>query len=186
MYGSLSMRANVFAGQPEYFSAAVTSTSRIANILISQEQSIRANELSAQENIDTRYGSLTYLDNVVQADTDSVIGSSIVIVDGVDVTIEELFEKASGNIEKKSKFNLIKHIDKDYFTLSLNRGTGDIEPKKIKYVMAHKVKKRLYEISYKDKIVTVTEDHSIIVKRDNMFVDVKPSDIIESDELITI
>jgi len=71
MYGSLSMRANVFAGQPEYFSAAVTSTSRIANILISQEQSIRANQLGAQEDIEMRYGSKTYLDNVVQADTDS-------------------------------------------------------------------------------------------------------------------
>ena len=71
LYGSLSMKTNNFAGQAEYFSAAVTSTSRIANILISQEQSIKVSTLSGATNNEMRYGNKTYLDSIVQGDTDS-------------------------------------------------------------------------------------------------------------------
>jgi DNA polymerase elongation subunit (family B) len=79
------MKANVFAGHPEYFSSAITSTSRIANIFIGREQSKFIDSLIGTEAQEEKYGHRTYLDAVVQADTDSVY-----------LTIERLIKKKFG------------------------------------------------------------------------------------------
>jgi len=52
--------------------------------------------------------------------------------------------------------------------------------------MAHKVKKRMFKIKHKDSEVIVTEDHSVIIKRDNKFLDIKPKDILKGDKIIKI
>lgn len=70
-YGSQSMKSNVFAGHPEYFSSAITSTSRIANIFITQEQSKKIDSIVGVEAKEMRYGHHIYMDNCAQADTDS-------------------------------------------------------------------------------------------------------------------
>ena len=70
-YGSQSMKANVFAGHPEYFSSAITSTSRIANIFITQEQSKKIDSIVGKDAKEARYGHKIYMDNCAQADTDS-------------------------------------------------------------------------------------------------------------------
>jgi len=50
--------------------------------------------------------------------------------------------------------------------------------------MAHKVKKRMYKIKHENNEVVVTEDHSVIIKRDNKYIDVKPKNIIKGDKII--
>lgn len=178
------MEANVFAGHPEYFSSAITSTSRIANIYIGQQQSKKIDSLVGNEPKESRYGHKIYMDNIAQADTDSVAGESVINVNGTDIKIEDFFKKTNGNTEKNSKNNYTKHLTDDCYTLSLNKETGNIENKKIKYVMAHKVKKRMYKIKSEGQEVTVTEDHSVIIKRSKTYMDIKPNDIKKGDKIL--
>jgi hypothetical protein len=186
-YGSLSMPATVFAGDKEYFSGAVTSSSRIANLIAGQANNRKINEICGLEAKDVQYGELSYQDHTPQIDTDSVTGDSEVYVNGEKIKIEDFYEKANGKIERRDTNNYIKHInDIDYLTLSLNKEKNILENKKIKYIMAHKVKKRMFKIKHKDSEVIVTEDHSIIVKRNNRFLDIKPLEIIKGDKIIKI
>jgi len=85
-YGSLSMKASVSAGQSEYFSTAVTSVGRIANIFVGQEQCKKVSELTGVPLKEEMYGFKTSLDFIAQADTDSVY-----------LSIEEVIKKKFGN-----------------------------------------------------------------------------------------
>ena len=55
------------------------------------------------------------------------------------------------------------------------------------YIMRHKTKKKLYQINLKNgKSVKVTEDHSIMVDRDGFLIEVKPSEILDTDLFICL
>jgi len=185
-YGALSNEATTFAGDKEYFSGAVTSSARIANLLAGQVNSKKVDQIAGINAKEVQYGINSFHDWIPQIDTDSVVGDSIVYIDGEKIKIEDLYENTKGRIEKRDKNNYIKHIDKEIYTLSLNKEKYIVENKKIKYIMAHKVKKRMFKIKHKDTEVIVTEDHSVIVKRNNEFLDVKPKDIIQGDKIIKI
>jgi len=73
MYGSLSVGSNTFAGQIEYFSTAITSCARIANLCISQAQNMMMDKLLGVKSKETKYGLLTHLDRVAQCQTDSKV-----------------------------------------------------------------------------------------------------------------
>lgn len=177
LYGSLSLDANTFAGSPEYFSLSVTSTGRIANRLIAEEQSIEVDRLVGEKTINKLY-------NIVQADTDSIVGGSLIEVDEKEIKIEDFFDKASGELEERRENDFIKHIDYEYLTPSVNVNLEKLEQKRIKYIMKHKVKKRLFKIKVQGKEVILTEDHSCMVRRNGRIIEVSPKDIVLGDELI--
>ena len=104
-------------------------------------------------------------DYIIAIDTDSVVGDTTINVNGRDITIAEFYENTPDRFIKNDLFNedFVKYVD-DKTSLSLSKD-GVIENKPIKYVMKHKVKKRMYTITNSlGKSVTVTEDHSVIVK----------------------
>ena len=190
MFGSLSKESNTFAGQLEYFSVAVTSCARIGNLCISQAQNMMIDRLLGVEPKETKYGVLTHLDRVAQIQTDSVRGDSLIYINGEQMTIEEFFEHSMKNIKgefiSNGKDNYVKSIDEDIYTLSFNKDNEIVESKKINYVVAHKVKKKLFKIKFKGKEVVVTQDHSIIIYRNGLYLDIKPIDIIKGDKLISL
>ena len=56
-----------------------------------------------------------------------------------------------------------------------------------RYIMKHKVKKKLYKITTESgKEVIVTEDHSLIVIRNQVKTIIKPSELLDTDEVIVI
>jgi len=119
-------------------------------------------------------------------DTDSVGGSTIIDTSQGNVSIENLYNALNGKIEIRSENNFIKHISNNINCKSFNTSTKTIENKKIKYIMAHKVKKRMYKIKHcKDEII-VTEDHSVIINRNGNYIDVSPKDIKKGDKIIKI
>lgn len=127
---------------------------------------------------------------VVYGDTDScVYDTPIHVINNdkvLDIHIGDFFEYnlSDSKIETRGENNYIITPNKKYYTPSVNINTGKIELKPIKYIMGHKVKKKLYKIKTKDKEVTITEDHSIMVKRGKDMIEVKPKDIKPSDKLI--
>ena len=70
-YGALSMQSTVFAGDKEYFSGAVTSSSRIANLLAGQVNSRKIDSICGLQAKEVQYGITSYLDHIPQQDTDS-------------------------------------------------------------------------------------------------------------------
>ena len=171
-YGCGALASNPFSSG-RLTNASVTISGRCMNKMTGLKISnwVR-NKAGEEDNIE--------LTEITQSDTDSVRGDSLIIVNGSKIKIEDYYNSKTNNLSGNK--DIVK-VDED-ITLSFNTDTETIEAKNIKYVMRHKVKKKLYKIKHKDKEVIVTEDHSVIVKRDNNFIEVKPGDIIKGDIII--
>ena len=118
----------------------------------------------------------------IYSDTDSVVGSSIINVNNNKIKIEDYYNSIRSDEIITSNNAFIKKVEGDVTTTVNN--DFKLESNNIKYVMKHRVKKRMYKISVNNKEVIVTEDHSIMVKRNDKLISVKPKDIVEGDELI--
>lgn len=127
------------------------------------------------------------VDYVIYIDTDSVPGDSIIRTDLGDLKIEDVFNTAAANgtYKRNLRDNFVVEPHMSIHTPSVNRD-GQIETKRIKYVMKHKVKKTMYKVKVDGKEVIVTADHSLMVKRDGQILDIKAADIQKGDKLITI
>ena len=122
----------------------------------------------------------------IYSDTDSCEGSTLIKTDEGDIKIEDLYKNINGKIivDDKLNNNFIKECyDKKAYGVTKDK---KVVLKDIKYIMKHKVKKKLYKITVKGKSVTITEDHSIIVLRENKLTDVKPNEIKKGDKIIHI
>lgn len=124
----------------------------------------------------------------VYMDTDSCIGSTQIVVNNKKISIENYYNQCNGNLIKNDIINenYIKEIIDNDKSLSYDIKNYKIVNNKIKYIKKHKVKKELFKISYKNKEVIITEDHSIIVKRNDKIIEVTPKEIINNDEIIII
>lgn len=104
-------------------------------------------------------------DYVIAIDTDSVVGDTIIEVNGTKVPIAEFYDAIDGVYLREDHTNedFVKKVD-GFTTPSIDK-FGNLEYKQVKYVMKHKVKKKMYKIrnSSGDSVI-VTEDHSIIVQ----------------------
>lgn len=132
--------------------------------------------IAKNEYIGRVMGETTPKDRRIYSDTDSVTGDTTVVVDGKERRIDSLFDLCSTTSTMNNK--IIAEPDNCHLIRSV---TGDTE---LKYVMAHKVNKELFEISCNGKTVIMTEDHSVMVRRNGNIISVSPADIKETDELI--
>lgn len=120
---------------------------------------------------------------VVGGDTDSVVGDTIINVNGKPITIADYYNSITPNYIKCDDINknYIKRVDNGDVALAYDNG---IVQNKIKHVMKHTVKKRMYKIKCNGKEVIMTEDHSIIVNRNGKNISISPKDILKTDTLI--
>ena len=121
--------------------------------------------------------------NVVYNDTDSLKSGAIININGKDTKIEELFDKTEGEIKPLKKDDFLK-IPKGHLLTPSVSDNLQIQQKRVKYIMKHKVKKELFKIKIKDKEVTVTGDHSIMVLRNGILLPERVKNIRANDELL--
>lgn len=154
----------------------ITLTGQLSNIHLTNSMNEMMNRFMKTKSIDY----------VIYGDTDSVVGDSIIEVNGEKITIKDYYEK-NNNFILKDTFNrnFVKIVRND-LTPTVELKTRNFEYKKIKYVMKHTVKKEMFKISVNGSSVTVTEDHSIIVKRNGRLFSVKPINILKTDKIINI
>lgn len=119
----------------------------------------------------------------IYSDTDSCVGDTLISTSLGKIKIEDLFER-SGEIVKNENGSFVKRLDEKILAKSMN-SNFEIQDKKIIYVMKHKVNKRMFKISVNDKSVIITEDHSVMIKRNDNLISVKPTEILETDDLIS-
>ena len=119
----------------------------------------------------------------IYSDTDSCVGETLISTSLGKIKIEDLFER-SGEIVKNENGSFVKRLDEKILAKSMN-SKFEIQDKKIIYVMKHKVNKRMFKISVNDKSVIITEDHSVMISRNDNLISVKPTEILETDKLIS-
>ena len=153
----------------------ITTSGQLAIRWVSQDVNKALNKVLNTNNVDY----------VVYNDTDSVVGDTMVYVNGKQQTIESLYEQYNTYAKRDdTRKNYVKPVG-NATTVSVNTTTGELEEKSIVYVMKHRVKKRMFKIkSSSGKEVIVTQDHSIIVVRDGKIIDVSPMQLLESDRII--
>jgi intein/homing endonuclease len=122
--------------------------------------------------------------SIIYGDTDSHLGSTVIRTNKGNVAVEELFESCTEfwNNGDKEYAN-----DSTLKVLSYDPSDNTLMYDSINYIYRHKVTKDLYEIEDElGNIVTVTEDHSVMVEREGILCEVKPMDIQENDILISV
>ena len=128
----------------------------------------------------------TKSDYVIYMDTDSCFGDSIIYVNGEKVKIEDYFDLVAQKTDSLyfDEFNQNFAYPSNDMTLSVSTTSKLVEEKQIKYVMKHKVKKRMFKIKIDNKEVIVTEDHSIMIERNGRIMSATPENIKTSDKLL--
>lgn len=179
-YGAASMESATFSHGKGYASS-VTSTGRFMNRWVAYTVS---KKIAAMLKIDFTDKELDNIPYLIQADTDSCVYNTIINTTKYqNIMIGDYFDKIQGTVEIRDENNLIKHIT-EYDTINSVSKDFNMQDKKINYVMKHKVKKRLFKITVNSESTTITEDHSLMVRRDNELVSVKVSELLPTDEVL--
>lgn len=121
---------------------------------------------------------------IVYGDTDSAVSTSVLITDKGKTQIGDFYNSTDTKEIEYKPGKFFKEVN-GIKSLSVNKDLK-LEYKPIKYVMKHKVKKRLFKIKCDGNEVVITNDHSIMVKRDGKLIEVKPFEIKKTDKLILI
>lgn len=122
---------------------------------------------------------------IVYGDTDSVVGDTVIRTSKGNFTIEDLYEKHCNDYsridDKEFGYN------DDLMVMSYDPTINQPYMGHINYIYRHKVEKDLYKVTDSTgKVVVVTEDHSIMVRRGQEIIEVKPYELKSDDILITI
>ncbi len=120
---------------------------------------------------------------IIYGDTDSCVYDTEIQTDKGLMKIGDLYYNSDGKEIEYKPGKFIKEL-KNSKALSYNIENKQIELNSIIYVMKHKVKKRFYKIKCGNDEVIITGDHSVMVKRDEKVIEVKPSEIKKTDKLI--
>lgn len=120
------------------------------------------------------------LPNVIYGD--SVTGDSLIRTGMGNIPIKEIWDNYTRTEET------LNYLGKEYLMRPFITILGSDDRLYIPHnIMKHKTKKKLYKLTTESgKVVTVTEDHSLIVMRDNIKKVIKPTELLETDQLITL
>lgn len=122
----------------------------------------------------------------IYADTDSCQYDSIICTDNGKFTVEDWYNKnirnGSGGMTAKGHESVLTN-DK---ILNYQSDKG-IYYASVKRIIRHKVSKSKWKLKTKSgKEIFVTNDHSMIVFRNNEQIEVKPSEILKTDKILVI
>jgi hypothetical protein len=122
----------------------------------------------------------------IYADTDSCESTSLVTTDKGSFTIEDWY--LSNKVNGSAGETLTGHESVKTFDRILNfSDSGNIYYAPVKRIIRHKVTKPKWKLKTKSgKEVVITNDHSMIVFRDGIKLEVKPSEILKTDKILVV
>jgi hypothetical protein len=125
-------------------------------------------------------------DVIIYGDTDSIFNKSKIKTDKGEYTIEDLY-----NMNEKNGSNGITL--KGHESVKCNQKVLNWNEEKklyyapVKRIIRHKVKKSKWKLKTKSgKEIIVTNDHSMIIFRNNKKLEVKPSEILKTDKILSV
>ena len=122
----------------------------------------------------------------IYADTDSIFSESSIITESFGkMTIEDLYIRC---LNYGSAGNTINGHESMNCPLNvLNYKNGELSFNPVKRIIRHKVSKPKWKLKTKSgKEIIVTNDHSMIVFRDGVQLEIKPSNILKTDKILVI
>lgn len=122
----------------------------------------------------------------VYSDTDSVTGDTIIYVNNNKMKIDDFYNSSIGIEEQLPNGKYVKRVLSQYKTKTTNNECSSVFDTNIQYVMKHKTQKKLYKLTVNGKSVVVTEDHSLIVRRNNVLTTCTVTTIQKGDEFVSI
>ena len=124
--------------------------------------------------------------SIVFVHTDSIVGDTSIYIDGNPIKIEDLYDKTQGGLIERGDYDFIKKPNQNILCRAFDTKKQKVVEQKVNYIMKHKVKKKMFKIKYKGKEVKVTQDHSVIIQREDLFISVTPEQIKKGDKIIII
>lgn len=128
----------------------------------------------------------TGFEYVIYIDTDSVTGETILTTPDGKVSIAEFYEKYCGKVLQQSKDNYTVLPNAPVTVLSYDEKSGKAVQKKVVNMKKHLVKKQMFKLTVGGKSVVVTQDHSLVVMRNGVLVEVKPNEVRRDDNFVSI
>jgi DNA polymerase elongation subunit (family B) len=123
---------------------------------------------------------------VIYGDTDSVFGSTAVFADGEKIKIEDFYNKNKKNGSAGKTLKGHESVKTNQKVLNWDENKG-LYYANVKRIIRHKVRKAKWKLKTKNgKEIIVTNDHSMIVFRNGTKMEVKPSEILNSDKILTV
>lgn len=122
---------------------------------------------------------------VVYIDTDSVSGdTSIKLDDGRNIEIQDLYKEGMESAGSTLAGHESVSIKNKVLNWSDEKGLYYAD---VKRVIKHRVSKPKWKLKTKSgKEIIVTNDHSMIVFRDGEKMEIKPSEILKTDKILTV
>jgi DNA polymerase elongation subunit (family B) len=122
----------------------------------------------------------------IYADTDSCQFDSLIKTENDEVTIEEFYNRNMINGSNGVTLKGHESVSTTDKILNYSNEKG-LYYANVKRIIRHKVSKPKWKLRTKSgKEIIVTNDHSMIVFRDNQQIEVKPSEILKTDKILTI
>ena len=139
---------------------------------------------SAHNHLNIRVKNKLVRPSVVYIDTDSVIGDTLIrLNDGREIKIEDLYNEGLNSAGTTSN----GHESVSIKNKVLNWNESGLYYAPVKRVIRHRVNKPKWKLKTKSgKEIVVTNDHSMIVFRNGVKLEVKPSEIKKTDKILTI
>lgn len=126
---------------------------------------------------------------VIYIDTDSVDGKSELVVNNYRIKIEDFWSQCSkiNGYDVDERGNEITYPDSNTQILNWTEDKG-LNNIPVKRVIRHKVKKKKWKVKTKSgKEVVITDDHSIMVKRNGQLIKLRASEIdVQKDKIVSI
>jgi DNA polymerase elongation subunit (family B) len=124
-------------------------------------------------------------DIITYGDTDSVENQTVINTNNGKYTIEELYNK---NIINGYAGETLKGHESVICTDKvLNWNEKELYYANVKRIIRHKVTKEKWKLKTKSgKEIIITNDHSMIVFRNNEKIEIKPCEILKTDKILTI
>jgi hypothetical protein len=110
---------------------------------------------------------------------DSVDGDSVIHTDLGSFKIEDLYNIQNNKSIRKDK----EVIPVDFSSLNWTSQEG-IHYSRVRNIIRHKTSKRKWKLKAEGKEVIVTDDHSLIVFRNGVKMEIKPKDLIKGDKVV--
>ena len=124
-------------------------------------------------------------DFTLYIDTDSCDGKSKIYINDEQISIEDYYDSLPNYFIKNEPGDYIKSVNNGDKALSFS-SDKNVEYKDVVYIMKHWVKKKMFRIIVEGLSVDITEDHSIIILRDDKLISARPEEIKKDDELICL
>lgn len=121
---------------------------------------------------------------IIYQDTDSCVSDTVISVNNSNVTIGDFFDSVQTVSEYTPSGAEVRQTPNCH-TNSID-DNGELVQKSIRYVMRHKTTKQMYRVTVAGRSVEVTEDHSLIVRRNGKIVSATVKELQSGDEFIYV